>query len=79
MNNMDCLGELGWVWIALKRKTQHACFFSMGPMYCSQDSQVRISANFTLKLGLTALFIHLKIILLQCFQFSTISGIQTDP
>ena len=25
-----------------------------------------------------ALFIHLKIILLQCFQFSTISGIQTN-
>ena len=26
-----------------------------------------------------ALFTHLKIILLQCFQFSAISGIQTDP
>ena len=33
----------------------------------------------TLKLGPTALFTHLKIILLQYFQFSTISGIQTDP
>ena len=27
----------------------------------------------------TVLFTHLKIILLQCFQFSAISGIQTDP
>ena len=26
-----------------------------------------------------ALFTHLKIILLQCFQFSVISGIQIDP
>ena len=35
-----------------------------------------------LKMGLTALFTHLKIILLQCFQFSVlakISSIQTDP
>ena len=33
----------------------------------------------TLKLGPTVLFTHLKIILLQCFQFSTISDIQTNP
>ena len=35
-----------------------------------------------LKMGLTVLFTHLKIILLQCFQFlvsATISSIQTDP
>ena len=35
-----------------------------------------------LKMALTALFTHLKIILLQCFQFSIsakISCIQTDP
>ena len=32
----------------------------------------------TLKLDPTALFTHLKIILLQYFQFSVISGIQTD-
>ena len=35
-----------------------------------------------LKMGLTALFTHLKIILLQCFQFlvsTKISSIQTDP
>ena len=32
----------------------------------------------TLKLGLTALFTRLKIILLYYFQFSVISGIQTE-
>ena len=37
------------------------------------------SAKTTFKLSPTALFTHLKIILLQCFQFLTISGIQTDP
>ena len=39
---------------------------------------------FSLKMGPTVLFTHLKIILLQCFQFSVfsfskISSIQTDP
>ena len=48
-------------------------------MHCSRGSQVWISANFSLKLGPTALFIHLKIIFLQCFQFSVISGIQINP
>ena len=32
------------------------------------------SAKITLKLGLMALFTHLKIILLQCFQFSVFSN-----
>ena len=53
--------------------------FYVCPMQCSRDLQVRISANSSLKLGSTALFTHLKIILLQCFQFSAINGIQTDP
>ena len=35
-------------------------------------------AKTTLKLDPTTLFTYLKIILLQCFQFSVISGIQTD-
>ena len=48
-------------------------------MYYLRDPLVQISVNFYLKLSLTALFTHLKIILLQCFQFSAISGIQTDP
>ena len=33
----------------------------------------------TLKFSLTVLFTHLKIILLQYFQFSIINNIQTDP
>ena len=40
------------------------------------------STKLSLKIGLTALFIHLKIILLQYFQisiFNKINGIQTDP
>ena len=40
------------------------------------------SQKLSLKIGLTTLFTHLKIILLQCFQFSVfnkISGIQTHP
>ena len=49
----------------------------VGPVHCSQDPQVLFLAKFSLKLGLTTLFIHLKIILPQCFQFSVISGIQT--
>ena len=50
----------------------------MGLMHCSRDLQVRVSKNFSLKLGLTVLFTYLKIILLQYFQFSAISGFQTD-
>ena len=56
--------HLGWVWIATKRKKMHVWVFSVGPVHCSRDLQVRILANFSLKLGPTALFTHLKIILL---------------
>ena len=46
--------------------------------------KLHFSATFSLKMSPTALFIHLKIILLQCFQFSIfsfskISSIQTHP
>ena len=53
--------------------------FFYGFCALSRDPQVQNSVNFKLKLGLIALFIHLKIILLQCFQFSAINGIQIDP
>ena len=53
-------------------------FISVDPVHCSWDLQVRNLAKSILKLGPTILFTHLKIILLQCFQFSIISGIQTD-
>ena len=55
---------------------------SVGPVYCSWDPQVLYLRKKKLKMGPTTLFAHLKIILLQCFQFSIfskISCIQTDP
>ena len=53
-------------------------------MYCSRTHIFHFSATFLLKTGPTILFTHLKIILLQCFQFqfsvsAKISSIQTDP
>ena len=55
------------------------CIFYVDPVYCSRDLQVRILINFSSKLDPMTLFTHLKIIFLQCFQFSTIGSIQTDP
>ena len=49
----------------MKRKKMRVCVFSVS--YGSQDLQVRISVNFSLKLSLMALFTYLKIILLQYF------------
>ena len=51
----------------------------MGPVHYSRDPQVLFLAKFSLKLDPMTLFTQLKIILLQCFQFLAISGIQTDP
>ena len=48
-------------------------------MHCSWDPQLLYSEKKKFKFGLTVLFTHLKIILLQYFQFSIISNIQTDP
>ena len=53
-------------------------------MHCSRTHIFHFSATFLLKIGPTILFTHLKIILLQCFQFqfsvsAKISSIQTDP
>ena len=49
-----------------------------------RSHKLHFSATFSLKMGPTVLFTHLKIILLQCFQFSVfsfskISSIQTHP
>ena len=52
----------------------HVCIFSMGLVHYLRDSQVWISANFSLTLSPTALFTYLKIILLQCFQFSVFNN-----
>ena len=49
--------------------------FYVDPMHYLWDLQVLFSVKTILKLGSMALFTHLKIILLQCFQFSAISSI----
>ena len=56
-----------------------AKYFFVGPVHYLQNLQIRNSLKFSLKLSPTALFTHLKIILLQYFQFLTISDIQADP
>ena len=53
-------------------------------VYCSRTHKLHFLSTFSLKIGSTVLFTHLKIILLQYFQFlifnfSKISSIQTDP
>ena len=53
-------------------------------VHCLWTHKFHFSATFSLKMGPTILFTHLKIILLQCFQFQfsvsvKISSIQMDP
>ena len=53
-------------------------------VHCSRSHKLHFSATFLFKMGPTALFTHLKIISLQCFQFqfsvsAKISSIQTHP
>ena len=53
-------------------------------VHCLRTHKFHFLSIFSLKMSPTALFTHLKIILLQCFQFSVfsfskISSIQTDP
>ena len=56
------------------------CSYCAVTVHALFRSVYHFSAIFSLKMGPTALFTHLKIILLQCFQFSTkISCIQMDP
>ena len=57
----------------------HFTFFKIGSyaLFTGPASTFFTKNNF--KLGPMALFTHLKIILLQCFQFLVISGIQTHP
>ena len=53
-------------------------------VHYSRTHKLHFSATFSLKMGLTVLFTHLKIISQQCFQFqfsvlAKISSIQMDP
>ena len=66
------------IWIVCLECFSVRLHFSVGHMHCSQDLQVLLSPKITLKLDPTVLFTHLKIILLQYFQFSVISSIQID-
>ena len=50
----------------------------VGFVHCSQDPQVPLSANITSNLDPTTLLTHLTIYSIFSFQFSVISGIQTD-
>ena len=51
----------------------------VGFMHYLRDLQIFFFRKITSKMGPMALFTYLKVILLQCFQFSAISDIQTDP
>ena len=51
--------------------------FCVRLVHCSRDLQILFSTKTTLKLGLIVLFTHLKIILLQYFQFSVFSSQQS--
>ena len=54
-------------------------FFSMSYALFMGSTITLFRKKKNFKFGLTVLFTHLKIILLQYFQFSIISNIQTDP
>ena len=76
---ISSLKQSGYVWIASSIWSFVYSAFLVGLVHYLQDLQVLFFIKITLKLGLTVLFTHLKIILQHCFQFSVISGIQTDP
>ena len=65
-----------------KREFQHLAETMVRLVHCSRSRDPQVLFFFfrktTSKLSLMTLFTHLKIILLQYFQFLTISGIQTD-
>ena len=65
------------LYIAATSSVQERPIFFVGYVHYSQDSQISFFNKTFIKNG--TLFIYLKIILLQCFQFSAINGIQTDP
>ena len=69
-----------YVWIVATSSVFARLAFFVGLLHYSRDPQVFFFIEkTTLKLGPTVLFTHLKIILLQCFQFSAMNDIQTDP
>ena len=67
--------RVSWVWIA---HFSVAAFFSESIGTVHGTHKYEKNTNLTLKLSPTVLFIYLKIILLQSFLFSAISGVQID-
>ena len=59
--------------------SQQKRFFLQVSCTVHEIHKYHIQQLFFVKLGLIVLFTHLKIILLQYFQFSVISGIKIDP
>ena len=65
----------------LSTSTHWPCYGTVSGSHVlfTRPTNLTFQQLFSLKMGHTVLFIHLKIILLQCFQFSAFSCIQTDP
>ena len=62
------MGYLGWVWIAYGVCIWALGISTVGPVHYSRDPQTFFfPLKLSLKMGLTVLFTHLKIILLQYF------------
>ena len=59
----QCMNSSRTIWLS-------TLFSTLGAMNNTRDSQISLFSNFSLKMSLTVLFTHLKIILLQYFQFS---------
>ena len=66
-----CLGILAFFFFFYARVSRDTMYCSVGLVHCLRDLQV-LYLEKKIKMNLTALFTHLKIILLQCFQFSAI-------
>ena len=66
----------GGVWIAFSMLVLRVCVYQLVSYTVHETYKSLFSIKFLLKIVPMALFIYLKIILLQCFQFSVISGIQ---
>ena len=94
IGNIQCLFGFKLLWRLRFCSAVFSSFFLVQPafvdfftvnsasVHCSRIHKFHFSVTVSLKIGPTILFIHLKIILLQCFQFSVfsfskISSIQT--
>ena len=80
--NVLIIYNISAVWIELKMRLcflllffyffSRECWLFAWTVHCLQTHKNHFSTTFSLKMGLTILFTYLKIILLQCFQFSVL-------